>query len=1536
MSLSEKGEIWRRIKRLSRQLERPEPVTWSVVRGSTRAELEVVIGQIVGRLEHNIRMVAVNRQLTAPARARERFEARYGAFSHTVSVLFQVLDRRGEKAPRSKTIRFNTQEEELTIDKVKTALDTMVNQYTGGIQDLEIVSINTIETRDVRSIRGLPLFRAILTYPTLGVVAEKWTDQNGVCAYEKLSGRLRMTFEEIEAHVGKVRDTGLTPDDILLLYKIKKNRSLKIIDLRGDLTVSYDTTSLHVDMDVFMSTGNHLYELTEERRTAIINKFRGHSHNITEDALDIQKGIGKPSTPHRVHIEARDFDHAMELARDNSFDVDQIMGRRHVAKVIRELKSKTKSDVAELADAIRLKAETKTQYHRDHAKYREQVAIVRGLRVRNKARKIQYTKEIKAAKLKSRQKKPKKTGPYKRITIHVPKENLYDDYLKLLWNGIAYPTDIDGKTVKTINIQKCKRGLIIIKASMDYKQCKQSACDLGIDYKNQTPSGLGWEYFQKINAGWENTYYNNQVRELVDKHSTIGGLNMRVAHTLSEGESYKGIDFYRHYPSIALNGGFYTMDVKADIKKFNNDINQFNIYYVETNDTTLFDGNGMYDHQLVSYGSDIGLIKPGDIKLQIAIKPSPKNDAIVHTFIKDVYAKVSDDSMRKKIVNFFIGRLGSTGGDKVTKRTLTTNFTEANYYYTTSDSLPTDKTISNIGEYCDPAFLGTPEAKSHGKPIFLVEEFKRERGLSSNRLINMAIVQRGRVATHKLAQEISKTNNVVCIRTDCVIYVDDGWGDHPDISVPKVPTFGDCRHEVVHEEMFAAHVKQPKLAKYINRKVNWRVEKTDPDTYYDWRKILKYDRAYIAGFAGSGKSHMIRALKEHLEKDPRNVVECGAFTNTAGLNIEGNTLHSLLGVAHTGRVFEKRIQQFFRRTTHLLIDEVSMIPLEIFRILSQIPKRIKIYGFGDMRQFPPIDEDYDMEQTQMFRSLFGGNKIELSYQCRSDSTYANQCVGFYETGVLPEGITVLDKYDKLPDVNISHTNVERRSINAIKIAEYVKELSVEMIPIVKRYRNTTKPVGTVYTMEERFDIDKLAYIVNNKEKFPEIIDSHNLEDHDVFLIPSKYLVNAVRSGEYGVKTVHYKYAGASKKGRVYADKSQSLQNITRQIRHTIARDHYHDIDMENAHPRILQHICRAHEISTPKLDEYVLDRDRIIGDMKSQYQVGKSPVKVAILSIMNGGAQNYKKLMVQSGKGTNKWMEEFTTEVSKIHQMLARRYPTRYRQQVSKRTAHGKNYNHKASFCNILMCEMENDILQCMYATLKKDGLVASDVVLCFDGIMILKNSRVDEDYLRKMELDITSKFGIVIRLEKKAMDEHVKLPDDIPRYEAADNPQVSSSDIYDEFPAVYENMPIIANSNRHRSQNNYLNNQQFTITEVPESYPDVEKDATVKIAMRGGGSEPITISFRELQRDFRPAYCITAYKSQGMTISEPHMVHGFDGMGSNADRNGQYVCITRTTDVKFLTVISEKKKELVIECDDAEEAVDDSGVWAWVMGAFA
>ena len=194
----------------------------------------------------------------------------------------------------------------------------------------------------------------------------------------------------------------------------------------------------------------------------------------------------------------------------------------------------------------------------------------------------------------------------------------------------------------------------------------------------------------------------------------------------------------------------------------------------------------------------------------------------------------------------------------------------------------------------------------------------------------------------------------------------------------------------------------------------------------------------ISGYAGSGKSTLVRFIIEALDVDEDDVCYC-AFTGKAAevLRKKGNknacTLHRLLYES-----IPKPEGGFFRKPKPVLdykvivVDEVSMAPQSLMGLL--FTHNVYVICLGDPGQLPPIDKDEDnhlLDHPHIFldeimRQAQESEIIQLTMKIRN-----NEPINYYDgkevkiipysqlnTGILQWGDQIL-----------TATNATRQGIN---------------------------------------------------------------------------------------------------------------------------------------------------------------------------------------------------------------------------------------------------------------------------------------------------------------------------------------------------------------------------------------------------------------------------------------------------------------------------------------------------------------------------
>ena len=302
---------------------------------------------------------------------------------------------------------------------------------------------------------------------------------------------------------------------------------------------------------------------------------------------------------------------------------------------------------------------------------------------------------------------------------------------------------------------------------------------------------------------------------------------------------------------------------------------------------------------------------------------------------------------------------------------------------------------------------------------------------------------------------------------------------------------------------------------------------------------------------------------------------------------------------------------------------------------------------------------------------------------------------------------------------------------------------------------------------EKFDRHKLNYIINNQEFFKKEMRKKCFNHgRNPFNEAKEYL----KKSKYGF--INIKYRQKFSQGRLFAINSSSLQGMPREIRHTISKDFYVDIDIVNAHPVILEHLCISNGFGHKSLSYYIENREKIFKTLKKK-GVGREISKSIFLSILNGGTNLYN-----SHKDKHEFIKDFKNEIDSLHLLFSKFYKDEYEEFIEKKNKEDKKdkddnddktFNLCGKFVNALLCDTENKILLEILNFYGNDN----NAVLCFDGIMLPRVEGKNYE-LKKCSSRVKKKLGINISLKIKDMDEGFEIKENIPEYEPA-----TDEDIY-------------------------------------------------------------------------------------------------------------------------------------------------------------
>ena len=329
---------------------------------------------------------------------------------------------------------------------------------------------------------------------------------------------------------------------------------------------------------------------------------------------------------------------------------------------------------------------------------------------------------------------------------------------------------------------------------------------------------------------------------------------------------------------------------------------------------------------------------------------------------------------------------------------------------------------------------------------------------------------------------------------------------------------------------------------------------------------------------------------------------------------------------------------------------------------------------------------------------------------------------------------------------------------------------------------------------EYFDLIKAKYIIDNYEDIksvfrPESEERLNNINLDPLTIFKKYVSKSSASKKVkSANTIKVTYKQNNNVGRYFASGSLSLQTLPREIRQTISNDYYYDIDIKNCHPVLLRQYARSKKLSSKYIKIYNKLRDDLLDGYATEYNVNKDEVKKSFLSILNGG----KTFLNMKGDDIPVFVQEFKKEVINIQQYIFENEPiykklgianAKKKQELYK----SKSSNELGSTMNIMLCDIENKILQAMIKYLNDQNFIKSSVVMVFDGFMILKENVKDVDInelLRSLETYVHDELNYKIQLDVKPMNNIIKLPES---YQSKSNLNKNHIDDYEGIKKDFE-----------------------------------------------------------------------------------------------------------------------------------------------------
>ena len=350
------------------------------------------------------------------------------------------------------------------------------------------------------------------------------------------------------------------------------------------------------------------------------------------------------------------------------------------------------------------------------------------------------------------------------------------------------------------------------------------------------------------------------------------------------------------------------------------------IYYITTEDTTLFKNNGYYTTSIVKKAFKENI----EFTIEKQLISSKKESKNLFTKIIDKVMEYSkgDTSISKLVVNLMSGLLGQSEREG------------------TRGKINND--IQQIFKFLDMYY-------HLGKGIFInkipetdyyLYGFNKEQKLNETNIpMYLQVLDESNIRLYDMVKKMG--GELVARKVDCAIvrgidnkeFNDNKWGGYRSCEVP--------------------HIAQVEVCKGVDfiKDTDWvDYDFNDSDMWEDIKDILVKEKGLLLqASAGNGKTYTAKQIAKALNKG----IKILAPTNKAALNIGGSTIHKFLKMTSEGYINPRLIKIIKQNYEYIIVDEISMIGKELWKRLCLLKQEtgITFLLLGDEKQCPPVEDE---------------------------------------------------------------------------------------------------------------------------------------------------------------------------------------------------------------------------------------------------------------------------------------------------------------------------------------------------------------------------------------------------------------------------------------------------------------------------------------------------------------------------------------------------------------------------------------------------
>lgn len=437
------------------------------------------------------------------------------------------------------------------------------------------------------------------------------------------------------------------------------------------------------------------------------------------------------------------------------------------------------------------------------------------------------------------------------------------------------------------------------------------------------------------------------------------------------------------------------------------------LYYVSTNDMTLFHGSNIYSNKIIE------LAQQEQIEFTIEAQAIPsktlKRDYF-HNLLKEIDRICKGDKdLKKSLTNIITGFLGKHQSKKYFPK-LTTDIETVWSDFNTEPFHNNETFMYKYDDYYLYGYVQPVQYSETNVPMYI-----QILDWSNIRLYNMIKQAGGRCAFRK---------------TDCAVIIGG--------SLQYGSKNGEYRVSPLPEKCGKMRLPEDRsVDKSIVFDGEWNKHTeiyTSNQIEEVYALLMQQKAINNVSRAGTGKTYNALAVEKlFVERNQNAKVIKLAFTNKACLNFGGTTIHKFLKIDKDGKFNTKWLSAFRNQSVLFIIDEISMIGEFLWRRLVELKKHMDAYFMllGDYRQVPPVEEGKSTDYFNSAAMKFMANyqQIEFTERQRYDEDLWNFAEDVYERDINDMSkVKTANKFEYsllLKATNICYYNSTRKYVNKV-------------------------------------------------------------------------------------------------------------------------------------------------------------------------------------------------------------------------------------------------------------------------------------------------------------------------------------------------------------------------------------------------------------------------------------------------------------------------------------------------------------------------